>query len=398
MTFFDITGSFFPLTLAEADAQKPVGYSIQYFLDWHEQLIMNVTAWIARNVDSLLAGAACFVSTVLFCLALLFLIRKVMVPALEKKHKNTSQELMAVSGPVAWLVFWFGFSISVKIIPFSAEVHQTLDKMFYVCFVLSLLSILLHALQCAASLMIVRFKQKNPENYNMNKLLLDLSASIIQLIIWIFIIIFILQEVFQLKVTHLVTSAGILGLAVAFAAKDTIANIFGAFSILSGKIFQVGDWIKVGSTEGTVEQIGIRSIRIRAFNDGRQIDIPNHIIADSQVENFNKRLFWREHFCFGLAYQTTPEQMSLAKKILSDIGHDLSGLMAEGKTVEFDFLLFDQSSLNLDGFVWFKASDYRTVRHSRGLFNEEVLKRFNAAGLNMAFPTTTVLLENADKK
>jgi len=373
-------------------------YSIRFFFDWHRQLFKDITCWSMQNGYSLLIGGLGVVITVCLCLGLLLMIRRIAVPVVERRSRNAAKALTAVSRPVVWVVFWFGFSISLGTIPFSAAMHQVLDKIFYICFILAFLSIFRHALQCAASLMIVRFKQGSPENYNMNKLLLDLSLSIVRLIVWIFVVIFIFQEVFHLKVTHLIASAGIFGLAVAFAAKDTIANVFGAFAILGSKMFRVGDWIKAGSTEGIVEQIGIRSIRIRAFSDGRQIDIPNHIIADSQIENFSNRLYWREYFCFGLVYQTTPEQMALAQKILADIGKDLADLLEKGRPVQFDFALFDRSSLNLEGYVWFGASDFLAMRRARGRFNEEVLRRFNAAGLEFAFPTTTVVMENPEKK
>jgi len=373
-------------------------YSIRYFFSWHREAFRNLAEWTGQNGYHLLSGLIQLAIIIVFCFLLLFLIRKVLVPWVKKLHKNLSQEIMAVSSPVVWLVFWFGFSHTVDTIPFSEEVHSKLDSFFYICFILTGQSIFLHALQCTVSQLIVWFKRKDPENYSMNKLMLDLAQSIIRLVIWTWAVFFILQEVLHFKVTHLVASAGILGLAVAFAAKDTIANIFGAFSVLGCKMFKVGDWIKAGSTEGVVNQIGIRSTRIRSFSDGRLIDIPNHIVADTQIENFNTRLYWREHFCFGLVYRTTPEQMLLAKKILCEIGNDFAHLMAENKPPQFDFMLFDQSSLNLDGYVWFKASDFFTMRRSRGIFNEEVLKRFSAAGLELAYPTTTVVLEPEAKQ
>ena len=154
----------------------------------------------------------------------------------------------------------------------------------------------------------------------------------------------------------------------------------------------MGDWIKTGETEGIVEQIGFRSIRIRAFS-GRLIDIPNRLIADSQVENFSNRKFWREHFCFGLIYQTSPDKIGQARHILEEIGRDLADDMAPGKSVRFDFLQFDASSLNVDGYVWFRISDWYTMRSARGRFNGEVLRRFNEAGLEFAYPTSTIFLQ-----
>ncbi len=370
-------------TVQDAIQQPGSGYrySIQAVFDWDLQKIRSLAGWGVKNAPSLLAGVVALALTVALCWGFLLLIRRVAAPILGKWHPALSGGLTALSKPVVCLAFLCGFSTSLTPLQFSAETREMLDKIFYVCFAVTFISIIQHALQCTASLLIARFKQKAPQNYGMNKLMLDLVQSIIRLTLWLYAVIFILQEVFHLGVTHLIASAGIVGLAVAFAAKDTIANIFGAFSILGGKMFRVGDWIKTGATEGIVEQIGFRSIRIRAFDDGRLIDIPNHVIADAQIENFSKRLYWREHFCFELAHLRTPDQMTRARQILKEIGKDLASLMAEKKPLEFDFILFDKDALRLDGYVWFKASDWLAMRHARSRFNEEVLKRLGTAGL-----------------
>lgn len=368
-------------------------YSVQVLMDWNQRVFQRAMGWCSQNGYSLLVVAVEFVLTGLICLALLFALRKAVIPLLGKLSNGLARELEAISSPLCWLLFWFGLSRSVNFVPFSALVHHVLDNFFYVCFILVFLSIFQHLIECSAGLMIERFKKRDPKKYSMNKLMLDLSLSIVRLLIWVYAIIFILQEVFHFRVTHLLASAGIMGLAVAFAAKDTIANIFGAFAILGSKMFQMGDWIKFGETEGVVERIGFRSVKIRTFDNGRLIDVPNHVIADARIENFSRHLYWREKFTFSLVYRTTPEQMTLAMNILGEIGRDLAGLMVHDRPVKFSFMNFSDSSLDIEGFVWFKPMDWQAMRQARGHFNEEVLKRFAAAGLEMAYPTTTVVMD-----
>ena len=79
--------------------------------------------------------------------------------------------------------------------------------------------------------------------------------------------------------------------------------------------------------------------------------------------------------------------------IIEDIGRDLAYLMVPEKPVKFHFTLFNESSLDLDGYVWFRSSDWFTMRASRSRFNEEVLKRFNQAGLSIAYPSRSVYIE-----
>lgn len=367
-------------------------YSLNMLMSWNHRFVRGAVDWCVQNWQALLALLVDLASLFLVCSAASFLIRKAIL-WIGKRHQSVAEEMTKISRPIVWLVFWFGLSNCAEYVPFPTGMHNALNKFFYVCFILVFLSIFQHTLLAVSAMLIEHFKRRDPKKFGMNKLLLDLSLSIIRLLAWSYVVIFILQEVFHFKVTHLIASAGIAGLAIAFAAKDTISNIFGAFSILGCKMFHMGDWIKTGDTEGVVEQIGFRSVRIRAFNNGRLIDIPNNIIANSKVENFNRHLFWREYFCFGLTYQTTPEQLALAKKILYEIAKDMSHALVHDRPPQFDFMLFDSSSLNLDGYLWFKPMGLYDMRHMRSHFNEEVLKRFNAAGISMAYPTTTVIME-----
>ena len=89
-----------------------------------------------------------------------------------------------------------------------------------------------------------------------------------------------------INVSAFIASLGLGGLAFALAAKDTAANLFGGFAILTDNMFKIGDWIKVGAVEGVVEDIGMRTTKVRAF-DKRLIILPNATIANSAVDNFS---------------------------------------------------------------------------------------------------------------
>ena len=349
--------------------------------------------WFVRSERGIACGIAGTAVTLAVCALVLLMIRKMAVPLVKRRHPAAGEELEAVAAPFSLLILWIGLSLNADMVHFPCGVDLLLDKIFLTLFILTVLSIVLHAVKCACGLLAARFRKREPDSSNMNDLLLELSQSIVKLAAWCCAVIFILQDVFQLNVTHLLVSAGVVGLAVAFAAQNTIANLFGAFSILGGRLFKVGDWIRSEGAEGIVEQIGFRSVRIRAF-DGRLIDVPNRLIADSRLENYSSRLYWREHFCFGLVCQTSPEQIRLALRILEESGRELADLMIPGRPPRFDFLVCGDTSLNLDGYVWFNAPDWFGMRASRGRFNEEVVRRFREAGLEFAYPTTTVYLGN----
>ncbi len=95
-------------------------------------------------------------------------------------------------------------------------------------------------------------------------------------------------QVWGINVTALIASLGLGGLAFALAAKDTASNLFGSFALLADKSIRIGEWIKVGGVEGTVEDIGMRTTKIRSFQKSL-ITIPNQIVSNSPIENFSRR-------------------------------------------------------------------------------------------------------------
>lgn len=363
-------------------------FSVTALADELDLYFSECSRWFDENSQHIARGVMGIAFTLILFLILLLVLKKVVVPLLARKKPSAAEMVHVISGYLSMLVLWAGLSASVDKMNLPNRVDVALDKVFCALLVFTALTLVLHGVRCVAEILAERLRKKDPEK----KLLLDLLHSLIRLVAWSLAVFFILQNVFMMNVSHLLVSAGVLGLAIAFAAQNTVANLFGAFSILGCKLFKVGDWIRVDKSEGIVERIGFRSVRIRAF-EGRLIDIPNRIIADSQLENFSNREFWREHFCFGLIYQTSPEKIEQARRILEEIGRDLADDMAPRKTVRFDFLQFDASSLNVDGYVWFRVSDWFTMRSARSRFNNEVLRRFNEAGLEFAYPTSTIFLQ-----
>ncbi|MBP5182793.1 MAG: mechanosensitive ion channel family protein [Lentisphaeria bacterium] len=360
---------------------------------WGENL-GSFGMWLEKNrtgVLEFLLGTSC--ALILFFLVLFFL-KKILLPRLKRKHGRMAKIWESLMQPAAFLILLGGVSLSSHFLTFSGKGKLYFNKSLCALFVVLLLSALLRFTHDLNDFLVEKFRKKDPETYSMNKLLLDLSRSLIKLGIWIFGTIFILQDIFGLRITALVASAGILGLGIAFAAQNTIGNLFGAFSILGSKLFKVGDWIKTGNVEWVVEQIGFRSTRVRAF-DGRLIDVPNRLVADSHVENYSNREYWREHFVFSLTYQTSPEDMEKALRILDEIGKELEKDFFPGKMPRFAFLNFSSCSLDLDGYVWFRKTDWFGMREARDRFNSAVLKKFNENGLEFAYPTTTVYLEKS---
>lgn len=324
---------------------------------------------------------------------LVYKITKKWLPSLLRgKLPQLTGFLSAMAMPLAMIVLTIGLSVSNGLVNYPGKLDMIFDRIFYALFLIVNLAAILNIIDFVDEFIINRFERHNPALFQMNKLMLDLGRRIVKTAVWVATIVFILQKLFNLAITPILTGAGVLGVAIAFASQNTIANLFGAFSILGSRLFKVGDWIKSGDNEGIVEQIGFRSIKIRAF-DGRQIDIPNRVIADAQLDNYSNRRYWREEFNYGLIYQTPPEKIRLALEIITQIAAE-QGEHLKGRKADFFFNKCGDSALEIRGFVWFEATDWFTLQHRKEKFNLTVVERFNAAGLSFAYPTQTLFIQN----
>ncbi len=203
-------------------------------------------------------------------------------------------------------------------------------------------------------------------------------------------VIALLQE-FGINVTGFLASLGLGGLAFALAAKDTAANIFGGIAILTDNIFKIGEWVKVGNAEGTVEDIGMRTTKIRAF-DKRLIIVPNSIIANSNVENFSRREKRRVVMRIGLIYNTS---VDVIKDVVEEIRNMLLNHpeVAKDESLLIYFDEYEDSSLSI--FCYFftdtaEWKEYLRIKEDINLKIKEIIEKYPT---DFAFPSNSVYFE-----
>lgn len=206
--------------------------------------------------------------------------------------------------------------------------------------------------------------------------------------------IFILQNL-DIDVASLLTGLGIGGLAFALAARDTLANFFGSITIFIDKPFQVGDWVVAGNIEGTVEEVGFRSTRIRTFYNSL-VSVPNAKIADSAIDNLGLRQYRRMKMTLGLTYSTTAEQMQAfvdgVRAIVQANPHTRKDYY------EIHFNSFGDFSLNVLVYIFFKVPNWSEELKERHNILLEILKMAEAIGVEFAFPTQTLHLDSMPGK
>ncbi|MES9876929.1 MAG: mechanosensitive ion channel family protein [Candidatus Sedimenticola sp. PURPLELP] len=205
----------------------------------------------------------------------------------------------------------------------------------------------------------------------------------VKMVIWVMAIVIGLNNA-GYDVGAVIAGLGIGGLALAMAAKDTVSNVFGGFTIFTDKPFRMKDRVKVAGYDGTIEEIGVRSTRLRTL-DGRLVTIPNATFADSAVENVSVEPNRKIVLNLGLTYDTSPEKMKQAMDILRKIGEENEN--TEEKLV-ISFNGFGDFAMNIM-FIYYIRSG-APIADTQTQMNLAILEQFNANELEFAFPTQTL--------
>lgn len=208
-----------------------------------------------------------------------------------------------------------------------------------------------------------------------------------------FLIVFILAASFLqsqgYSLTSLIAGFGITGLAVGFAAQQTIASIFGTIAILTDKVYKVGDYIKTADTEGTVEAINLRSTKIRTL-ENYLITVPNDVMANNVIANISRAHKRRMDLTFGVTYDTTNEKLQRAMDIIGEI-------VQKRDDMHKDFNIFIEtladSSINIRLLAYAKTKAYDTFVKIRSEIYFEVIQRFRQENIGFAFPSQSVYIE-----
>lgn len=201
-----------------------------------------------------------------------------------------------------------------------------------------------------------------------------------------------------INLTALLAGLSIGGLALAFAAQDTVKNIFGSMMLLLDRTFQIGDHIfipSIDNIEGTVEEVGLRSTRIRTF-DNSLITIPNGKLADAAINNLGMRVQRRYKFNLGVTYDTPPELISqfvAGVRQLMDI-HPMVNL----DTIQVHLHNFDASSLTLRCSCYFNTQDFNLELESRQELMLDIIRLAELLEVRFAFPTSTMHIENMPER
>ncbi|MFN1836310.1 mechanosensitive ion channel family protein [Balneola sp. MJW-20] len=193
------------------------------------------------------------------------------------------------------------------------------------------------------------------------------------------------------NVASLIAGLGIGGLAVALAARETLANFFGSITIFVDRPFRIGDWIKVGDVEGTVEEVGFRSTRVRTFYNSL-VSVPNSNVANTDIDNLGLRKYRRLKTMLNLTYSTSPEQMEAFVEGIKAVIRANNHFRQDYYEVHFNN--FGAHSLDVLVYVFFDVPDWNTELQQKHNFYLEILRLAKELGVEFAFPTQTLHVDS----
>ena len=236
-----------------------------------------------------------------------------------------------------------------------------------------------------------KMKNKNSDSPLLN--LMPVLSKIIKSIVVFMLLAGFLQS-FGYNVSSLIAGFGITGLAVGFAAKEAIGNIFGSIGLLGDKVYKIGEYISFNGYEGTVEKINLRSTTIRTLA-GFTVNIPNNILANEEITNISKVNKRRIDISVSIEYGTSNEKIDRALEILKEIAEDDEKII-KGYQAFIDDLA--PSAIVVRLFAQTKVTNYYQFLDYKSNIIREIIHRFRTEGISFAFPSTSVYIEKGGNK
>lgn len=305
------------------------------------------------------------------------------IKKLTRKTKTRLDDLMVdmLEEPVIFALTIAGIWIGVARLDFGEGVDNWIEKVFYVLITINVTWLLSRVVDALIEEYIVPITEKSESD--LDDQLIPIIRKGLRVTIWILGIITALNNA-GFNVGALVAGLGIGGIGLALAAKDSVSNFFGGITVFADKPFKIGDRVQIGGYDGTIEEIGLRSSRLRTL-PGRLVTIPNSQFIDSMVENVSNEPARRIYLNLGLVYGTSADKMEEAMAICREIAESNPKVENE---IKLGFDSFGDFSLGINFSYYINKGEINLEIQSA--INLAILRKFEAAGLEMAFPTQTV--------
>ena len=308
------------------------------------------------------------------------------VKRITSKTKTNLDDILVdkLEEPVVFGLIIIGSWWGIELLSFSDGFQGFINNVFHILIAIDITWMLARTVD--ALLVEYLLPIVDDSDSDLDDQLMPILRKGVRSVIWIIGIIVGLNNA-GYNVGALLAGVGIGGLAMAMAAKDFVANVFGGITVFVDKPFKLNERIQVNGLDGVITEIGIRSTRMTTLA-GRMVTIPNKTFTESWVENVSVEPWRKEVLKLGLTYDTSPDAIEKAIGILN-------GIVDEMDEVEDDRLIsfntFGDFALTITFIYYIKKES--NIMGTQNMMHLQILRRFNAEKLDFAFPTQTVLAQ-----
>lgn len=211
-------------------------------------------------------------------------------------------------------------------------------------------------------------------------------SIIARMVLWVLVLLLLLDN-FGVDVTALVAGLGIGGVAIALALQTVLSDIFASVAITLDKPFEVGDFVVVGDLSGNVENVGVKTTRVRSLS-GEQLVFGNHDLLNSRIRNYKRMDERRILFKIGVVYQTPRDKVERIPGMLREVIEGREG-------ARFDrahFFAYGDFALIFEVVYFVLSREYNVYMDLQQAINLDLMGRFEAEGIEFAYPTQTIHL------
>ena len=346
---------------------------------------------VARDIvlNLILLIVAVLLTLLLRRVLTLILVRPLRVLAGRTGADTDDMLLDAIMSPARLAIMGLALIITVNLLNFGSEIQQIVETLARALMIGAVFYAAIKAFNMV-SLQPALFKQVT--GLTIPERMLPFLNTVVKYLIIALGFIFILQEL-HFDVTALIASLGVVGVGVSLASQNTVANLFGFAAIVTDNPFKVGDFIKTPNVTGIVEEVGMRSTRVRQL-DQALVTVPNNLLTNAIVLNWSRLQKRRLNFTLTLTYSTTSAQMQA-------LVQDIRGLLQNTDDVDSDsvivhFVDFSASSLDVLVICQVMLADWRQFTALKEKLYLNIMDMIEQRGLQFAFPSQSVYIEHPD--
>ncbi|WMJ75875.1 MULTISPECIES: mechanosensitive ion channel family protein [unclassified Sedimentibacter] len=294
----------------------------------------------------------------------------------------------SIEKPLLNLITYTAVYLGIIVFPINPSIYVFISRLYRAMLIITVTQGLLRLITSYSEALNSNYINEKSSS-QMAKTVFPVLSKLIKTVVVILAVVAIAVEFDFKQLSSILAGLGIGGAALALASQDLIKNFFGGFVILTDKSFSVGDWIRVDSFEGTVEELGLRSTKIRTI--GKELVIvPNSRFADREVINYSNRENRRASFTLGAVYGTPEEKMKIAIERIKSMLDSHSRVAGDTSIVKFTG--FGPSSLDIAVQYFTNTADYAEFMDITNDVNFKIMEIFTEENIEFAFPSMSVYM------